>query len=66
MFDWEIELAESKRKFEAEMDADQDKCYNEFLERLGLEHTEDLWDTFIEVWVAGEGWGESREYSYPS
>jgi hypothetical protein len=53
-------------EFIAEMDDAQDECYRNFLTRLGLDHTESTWDAFIDVWIAGYGWGESKEYSYPS
>jgi hypothetical protein len=52
--------------FEEEMDKAQDECYEEFLSILGLDHTETLWDAFALAWSSGEGWGQQREYSYPS
>lgn len=52
--------------FEEEKDASQDESYEEFLHNLGLDHTEKLWDAFIEVWTAGYGWGLAEEYSFPS
>lgn len=53
-------------EFIKEMDDAQIDCYNEFLEILELEHTEDLWDAFCLAWTNGESWGQQMEYSYPS
>ena len=66
MYQWEIDREESLRKFQQEEDAFQDEIYNEFLEVLGLAHTETLWNAFVLAWSAGEGCGRDREYSYPS
>lgn len=66
MYQWEIDLAASMKKFQDEADELQDETYDEFLEILGLDHTEQLWNAFVLAWEAGEGVGQSREYSYPN
>jgi hypothetical protein len=66
VYKWQEDLAEGLRLLTEEEDQLQDECYEEFLNILGLDHTETLWDAFVLAWTAGEGCGQAREYSHPS
>lgn len=49
----------------AELDRKQDECYRNFLARMGMEHTESLWEAFIDVWVTAMYLGTNIADDFP-